>query len=298
MDWTLVLSRIVHYAATVSAGGAIFFGAFVAPGAVSPVAFRSRLRGIVCVSLVVALVSGAAWFIVVADGIADHSLSETFSDDTLWSVLSGTQFGQVWAVRFVLALALCGLVAVRGERELPRLAAVILAASFLGSLAWAGHAGATPGIAGTLHLASDFLHLVAAGAWAGGLLPFALLLIASRGRAEAEPLSHLAVAVARFSTLGVAAVCTILLTGAVNTWNLAGGWTALIETTYGRLLTLKIFLFAVMVSVAAINRRRLSPRLADAASRERLERNSLIEVVLALLILCVVGVLGTLAPAM
>jgi putative copper resistance protein D len=67
---------------------------------------------------------------------------------------------------------------------------------------------------------------------------------------------------------------------------------------------LKIVLFATMLAFAAVNRFRLTPRLAlpsgSAAQLEalrQLTRNSLIEIALALMIFAIVGMLGTLHPA-
>ena len=57
-------------------------------------------------------------------------------------------------------------------------------------------------------------------------------------------------------------VATILITGLINTWNLVGSVEALLDTAYGRLLLVKIALFLAMVSVAAVNRFRLSPQPA------------------------------------
>jgi putative copper resistance protein D len=78
----------------------------------------------------------------------------------------------------------------------------------------------------------------------------------------------------------------------------------LLVTEYGRLLLLKIALFAVMLVVAAVNRFWLTPRLASPRGSEpkpdvlrRLTRNSMIEIALALAIFAIVGVLGTLHPA-
>jgi copper resistance protein D len=68
---------------------------------------------------------------------------------------------------------------------------------------------------------------------------------------------------------------------------------------------LKILLFVIMLSYAAINRLVLTPYLAvptgdDArlAAMSRLTRNSEIEIALGLTIFAIVGVLGTLHPAM
>ena len=79
---------------------------------------------------------------------------------------------------------------------------------------------------------------------------------------------------------------------------------ALITTEYGRLLALKLALFAGMVAFAAINRFWLTPRLLlskESATQSnpvgQITRNSLIEIVLGLAIYGIVGVLGTLHPA-
>src|SRR5262249_57226864 len=66
----------------------------------------------------------------------------------------------------------------------------------------------------------------------------------------------------RFSTLGLISVGLLIATGVVNGWTLAGSVPALIGTDYGRLLLAKVALFLAMVSGAAINRLRLTPRLA------------------------------------
>lgn len=163
---------------------------------------------------------------------------------------------------------------------------------------WAGHAGGTLGPTGNIHLGSDILHLIAVGTWVGGLLPFALLMKALRGQAEAgwEPLAT--ATTQRFSILGIVAVGTILATGIVNTWNLVGSADAFLGTDYGRLLMLKIGLFATMVCIAAINRLRLSPKLASEDTLAKLERNTVIEAGLGLAIIFIVGVLGALAPAL
>jgi putative copper resistance protein D len=66
----------------------------------------------------------------------------------------------------------------------------------------------------------------------------------------------------------------------------------------------KIALFGAMVSVAAVNRWRLTPQLSEPATTrsrvealERLANNIVIEIALGLSAFVVVGVLGTLHPA-
>jgi putative copper resistance protein D len=111
-------------------------------------------------------------------------------------------------------------------------------------------------------------------------------------------------AATRFSALGVASVTTLLATGIVNAWILVGSFRALAVTEYGRLLMLKLVVFAVMLVLAAVNRFWLTPRLVVASGDERrlealrqLTRNSVIEVALGFSIFAIVGLLGTLHPA-
>jgi putative copper resistance protein D len=157
---------------------------------------------------------------------------------------------------------------------------------------------------GILHLTADTLHLLAAAIWIGGLVSLVLLLSVSRNDQTDAGVSFARDATERFSTMGVAIVVVVLATGIVNAWILVGSLQALIVTDYGRLLMLKVALFGVMLLVAAINRFWLTPRLALPPGSEpqfkvlrRLARNSMIEIVLASMIFAIVGMLGTLHPA-
>ena len=121
---------------------------------------------------------------------------------------------------------------------------------------------------------------------------------------DADALAVARTATLRFSTLGIVSVATLLLTGIVNTWYLAGSIPALTETEYGRLLLIKIALFLAMVGIAAVNWSRLTPRLvqkADAVAaqnaRRQLRRNAAIEASMGAVIIAIVAALGTLPPA-
>jgi putative copper export protein len=61
--------------------------------------------------------------------------------------------------------------------------------------------------------------------------------------------------------MGYAAVALLAATGAINTLLLVGNVDSLAGTPCGRLLSLKILLFSVMVVLALINRFRLLRRL-------------------------------------
>jgi putative copper resistance protein D len=109
--------------------------------------------------------------------------ADVFSGGVVWTVLSQTQFGRDWIVRLVLACLLAGTFAPLLSAQWKNsgwlaAAAVVLAASFVGGLAWAGHAAGGEGVEAFVHPAADVLYLVAAAAWVGALIPLALLLAA------------------------------------------------------------------------------------------------------------------------
>ena len=107
--------------------------------------------------------------------------------------------------------------------------------------------------------------------------------------------------VPRFSHMGYPAVALLAATGAINTLLLVGNVDSLAGTPCGRLLSLKILLFSVMVVLALINRFRLLPRLRreppSSAPIAALARSVLFEQALGFAVLAVVSVLGTWPPA-
>ncbi|MGH7059290.1 MAG: copper homeostasis membrane protein CopD [Stellaceae bacterium] len=316
MDNLLIAARALHFAAAVSLCGIFAFRCLVAAPAyrqsgidlidLTDLAGRRELDRLARWSLVLALISGAVWLLLQSSMMSGQPLGETLAQGVVGVVLTRTRFGEVWIVRavFAAALALC-LIAARRRRIAGAAdwAALISSTLLLGALAWVGHSGATPGAAGRAHLAADILHLLAAGAWLGMLVPLALLLADARRHRDPDRARLAWLATARFSMIATAAVAVLFAAGLVNTWFLAGNIPALIGTAYGRLVLLKVAIFAVMLAIAAVNRLRLSPRLegCDAGARSalgQLRRNALIEAGCGIAVLAIVGALGMLPPGL
>jgi putative copper resistance protein D len=311
----LLYARAIHFAATMLVAGVVLFVVFVtAPawrgaagnGAVA-IKVQTRLAVIAWISLALAAISGAVWLVQTAAAMSDQPAAQIFGDGVLWTVLSQTTFGHVWLVRLVLACALAAtLPALLSPRDHKstwlKAAAVALAATFAGVLAWSGHAAGGLGDEAIIHPAADVLHLIAAAAWVGALLPLIVLFAAAR--ADDASLAMARTATTRFSILGIVSVGTLLLTGIVNTFYLAGSVPALLHTDYGRLLMIKIALFLAMVAIAAVNRLQLTPQLLQrasiAASRDalrQLRRNAAIETLVGAAVIAIVAALGTMPPA-
>ena len=143
-------------------------------------------------------------------------------------------------------------------------------------------------------LVADEAHLLAAGAWLGGLLPLRYILL--RGSPDAESILR------RFSGMGYVAVAVLIGTGLINSWFLVGSLDGLTSTPYGQLLLLKLSLLLGMLGLAFVNRFWLVPALATNSDKSiaaigRLRRHVLGEQALGLLVILIVSVLGIMAPA-
>jgi putative copper resistance protein D len=145
------------------------------------------------------------------------------------------------------------------------------------------------------------LHLVAASAWVGALVPLAIVISSALAHSDPAASAVARETVLRFSTLGAVSVGTLVATGLVNSVVILGSLRALTGTNYGRLLLFKVVLFFAMLSLAAVNRLRLTPIIrkepyAALAAFERLRTNAFVEAAIGLVILAVVGLLGTTSP--
>lgn len=314
MDWfagingPMVVIRGIHFAATAMTAGALIFRAMVAEPALSsaPAAtpiVRRQVLLIAWIGLGVAVASGVIWLQLQAASMSGLPFGEAMTSDVLLTVVNQTQFGLVSKVRFVLAIILAICLAY-DRHVLLRWLALGSALGFIAAIAWTGHAGSTLGEMGKLYLIADALHVVAAAAWIGGLVLLALLLNLARRHRSYMWASFARDATQRFSTLGIVTVGTLLVTGIINASILVGSVQALLITEYGRLLMLKIAVFAIMLAIAAVNRFWLTPQLALSSANDtqrkelgQLTRNSIIEIVLGFTIFAIVGALGTLHPA-
>ena len=279
----LVVSRFFHFTAMLLLFGWLLFPLAVSHGRPPPPRALLAL-------VVLALLSGAGWFVLTAGSMAGD-LSHSLAPATLVAVVTQTNFGPLWLARLGLIMVIAPWVVFApapGPRSLLLTAASGLAVA---SLAATGHAQIGDGAIATLHAGADALHLVAAGAWLGGIVGLAAML---RGETDA----HTTAAVRSFSGLGYSAVAMLLASGVVNAWTLLSGPTALVVTDYGRLLSMKIVLFLAMLALAAANRSWLAPALGSGnglAAAAKLRRNVLVELALGAAVVAVVSVLGTLA---
>lgn len=230
--------------------------------------------------------------------------------------LLGTRRGILWLIRAGLAAGFAGVLLLffrRPQRAVASAMWLVLAALVAGMLLTTslGSHSAALSSGAALATAIDWIHLSATAVWIGGLVFLATAFFPSlRPLAGPARTRLLAFLVPRFSTIALASVGVIVVTGSYQTWRLLGGLSALKDLDWGRALLLKLALVVLLVGLGAVNLLFIRPRLTDYArrmdrsTRERaaslrftFRRVVIAEVVLGAAILLVVGVLTGVSPS-
>jgi putative copper export protein/mono/diheme cytochrome c family protein len=285
--------RGAHVAALVSLFGTLVFLALVARAAMAAAPsdaarLRWRLLRLARASTACALVAGAAWLVVetvIIAGADDVSTTLQALPVVAWQ----TQFGQWLLLRGALLLAVPPLLR---PRRGAAVVAVVVAAIALSVQPMLGHAGAIGGNVGATLIGSEVIHLLAAGAWLGGLLPLFITI---------GTLPHEAAATAcrSFTPVGLSAVVVLGGTAILQVTELMGGVAGLFGTGYGQVALIKLALFIVLLALAALNRLALTERLAGPtpdAARRRMRASIATEAVLGAAVVVTAGFLATHAP--
>jgi putative copper export protein len=170
------------------------------------------------------------------------------------AVLTRTHFGSVWIAR---AAGLLGLLAlsVTTSPGLRSLGAVVALGIAL-TVALTGHAADLGDV--SVAVGIDWLHVVAAATWTGGLLVLAGVV---RKPAARWPSTLLATVMRRFSRVAAWCLLGVVLSGAYGAWVQLLTVAALWRTTYGRVLAVKLLLVLALVWWGAVNRYLVLPCL-------------------------------------
>ena len=287
----LALCRFAHFMAAMLTFGTSEYLWLYAPEqlklALSPVARRLAL-----IASLIALITAIAWLSLDSASMADD-WSAAYDPGAIYAALTDTAFGHAWVAHLTLAATLVAVV-VFGPRA--RWAAIAVAsAALLASLGFVGHAAMQTDSAGTLHRANHVVHLLGAGAWVGGLIPFAMCL---RAYQRDDLRKDAAQATTSFSFWGQFIVAAIILSGVVDIALTSGRPPIPPTTPYRALLLAKIIIVAVMISLALLNRFVLTPRLNPGATALAILRGTTAaEVALGCVVVALVSVFALLDPA-
>ncbi len=259
-------------------------------------------------------------------GSVGDATRQPFSAALVGRVLTETEYGFVWRVIAVCALAVVAvMVAGFGNRSRRVTLGVIATARRPASPAattgvtppvwpWVAGFAASLLLVASLTLSShavesqhepllaliaDAAHLGAMGVWFGGLLALLLVLPRLLAPLAGEARDGLRAAViARFSPVGLWGVAALLVTG-VYAMTIHVTRETVTTTSYGAALLLKHALVVPLVAAAALNLLVVRPRLARGAARAKhwLPRLLYIEAGLGVAVLLVTASLSQLPPA-
>ncbi len=149
----------------------------------------------------------------------------------------------------------------------------------------ASHAGAQAPVVANLLV--QWVHIVASGAWIGGLL---VLILAVRG----QPSDVTGRAVRRFSTLAGIAIVVVAVTGTFRAVVEIGSIGQLFGSAFGVLVLVKVALFVILAALGAINRYTNVPRASTIL--RGLRRVGSTEVVIGAAAVLVAAALVNVAP--
>jgi copper transport protein len=298
LGWARALVRALLYATLLTFAGALLLAALLGRDWLVPASLESpaaragldaasarrRARGLVAdLGLFAAALAAAA--ALVDAGRAAGGLSPADLSDFLLANLTG--------LARVAVVALVALAAVLARRR-PSLAALAVSGA-LGALVASGHANSAP--ARGVAIGADWVHLLGAAVWVGGIVLIALAWAPALRRGADARLAIARHVLAPFGRVALPAFCVVLVAGVVNAAVELGAISDLWQTAYGRVLLVKIGLVGAIAAASYAHAKRLRPQLLAAnphppvALERRHWRLVRAEPLLALGVFAAVGVL-------
>ena len=220
-------------------------------------------------------------------------------------LLQKTRIGLIWTVRAALALLVFGVALYIRFSPWARwrylLCATIAALTLaVGSLA--SHSAA--GELSVISVLPYALHIVLASVWLGGLPAVLSIMFVTTGKRSHEEVDRFDIqTLKRFSAIALPVMVAVVATGVIVANSMVDtSYAALVATSWGWFLNIKLVLLAVILVLAACARRIWIPSLAQnadvaAAGRRGLRKWVTVEFVLALVLVLVATMLANAVPA-
>ena len=184
-------------------------------------------------------------------------------DTGLLALVANGALGQTLALQAVgLVLIAGGMIRGWTSAALSLIGVVLIAVSFTMS----GHVGGTAEWYDEVLLV---LHMLCLSFWVGVFLPLY--------RLSAQPGDAAAVVAEDFGRKAIGVVAVLVVAGLITLNTLTGGLVAALQTAYGQLFAAKLGVFVLVLLLAAVNKRALTPALTnDRPGAGRAMRRSLV----------------------
>jgi putative copper resistance protein D len=271
-DVGAVTTKALVYAATLGASGTVAFLYYSAD--LLTESQRAKIRKWLGIQLTVAALASLLRILLLT-GSMSGEVSGMFDRDMAGMILEAGE-GTSASLRLAgLALAACALARDRRLQLLALLGAALAAASFAGM----GHTRALqPNLPATLFAC---LHLIGVAFWIGALVP---LLWCSGGVPH-----EVGLMAKRFGDIAVVVVSLLIAAGLALLWMISYGHADFWSSAYGIMIAAKLLLVALLLTAAAVNKLRLTPRLTngDSGAVVSLRRSIQLEITVGLLILLI-----------
>ena len=262
---------------------ALYLGVMTSAGTVmATLMFRlERTRGLAMTFAVLGIVAAILAFSLRGANLTGDVSGLT--DPEMLKLLWTTPVGTALLLRLVgLGLLIAGLLMGRVGTWVSVLGGVIAIWSF-------DQVGHVSGLETTLLDLALMLHLLAVALWIGVLTPLKRLASSSSTYASAADVGH------RFGVVASATVPVLIIVGGYMGYQLVGSFTALVGTSYGHAMIIKVLLVCLLLGLAAANKLRFIPalRTGDSAVANHLSKSISVEWIVILAVLGMTAVLTT-----
>ncbi len=239
----------------------------------------TRVRRLLCICIFVVIISSMVNLVMRAVNMSGQPITAVSS--VLPIVLFRTHYGHVWLVRIAALIFLAVLFKVGGRHLDSRgLLLTMLGAAVVIALTWSasGHAADVGDF--SVRELMDWLHLLAASFWGGGLIVLSTAVLPELVKPDDHAAPLLAGVAGRFSRMSGIAVGIIAITALHNYVVYIGSFEGLWKTPYGLTVFAKIILFFILVNLGAFNRYINVPLIQEWAGASAEGRGTVTRIVL------------------
>jgi copper transport protein len=221
-------------------------------------------------TLIVLFLANIGVLVGQALNLSGGDVASAISPTLLIGLATSGRFGIYWTMREVVILLaiILGLYMLlqkqrsRVTRTVLPIANLVLASALLIAITMSGHAAAVNPNIVSYAIIIDWLHLLAASLWVGGMLYVATNYLPVLRRLHIpEQARSLVSVLPYFSPLAIAGVLIMAATGPFSAAFHLTSWQQFISTAYGRALLIKIALIGGLVLTSAVHVGILRPRL-------------------------------------
>ena len=221
-------------------------------------------------TLIVLFLANIGVLVGQALNLSGGDLASALSPSLLGGLATSGRFGIYWLMReVVILLAMILALYMHLRQQRPRIVKTVLpitnlflASALLIAITMSGHAAAVNPNIVSYAIVIDWLHLLAASLWVGGMIYIATNYLPILKRLQIpQQARSLVTVLPYFSPLAIAGVLIMAVTGPFNAAFHLTSWQQFLSTAYGRALLVKIALVVGLLITSAIHVGILRPRL-------------------------------------